>query len=132
MLSNAPPPWLLAEPAGPVTRLRVTVPRPMNEEEIKALAAYLEDLIEATGSPKLVFHFGQVEYLSSSFVGVLVAAHKKVEAAGGRLVLCGLRRQPAEVLDTMRLTKLLHICGEEQEALQRFERPPAPPRPAGP
>ncbi len=120
MLSNAPPRWLQVQPAGTVTRLLVTVPRPMNEDEIKALAAYLEDLIEAAGPRKIVFNFGQVEYLSSSFVGILVALHKRLEATGGRLVLCGLRGQPAEVLETMRLTQLLHVCGEEEEALQRF------------
>ncbi|HJT77049.1 MAG TPA: STAS domain-containing protein, partial [Gemmataceae bacterium] len=91
-----------------------------NEEEIKALAAYTEDLLEEAGSRSLVLNFGRVEYLSSSLVGVLVALHKKLEAAGGRLVLCGVHGQPAEVLDTMRLTRLLNIRGDEQEALQAF------------
>jgi anti-anti-sigma factor len=120
MLHNPPPRWLQTEPAGAVTRLRITEPRPMNEDEIKALAAYLEDLIEAAGARKVALDFGPVEYLSSSFVGVLVAVHKKLEAAGGRLVLFGLRGQPEEVLHTMRLTQLLHVAGDEQEALQRL------------
>ena len=90
------------------------------EEHIQALAQQLLDLLREMGEKKLLLNFRNVEYMSSAVLGMLVTLNKKVQAAGGKLVLCNIDPQIREVFEITKLDKLFVIRGEEQEALQAF------------
>jgi anti-sigma B factor antagonist len=51
-------------------------------------------------------------------LGSVVALHRAVRRAGGRLALCGVRPELAHLLTSTRLDKYLDIYPSEEEALQ--------------
>ena len=52
--------------------------------------------------------------------GKLIALHKKLQAVGGRLILCNIDAEIFEVFEITRLDKFFNIQKEEQTALQAF------------
>jgi anti-sigma B factor antagonist len=105
-------------------RLRPAVRRThssgLSEEHIQVLAQQLLDLVNEPGEKKLLLNFRNVEYMSSAVLGMLVTLNKKIQAAGGKLVLCNIDPAIREVFEITKLDKLFVIRGEEQEGLQAF------------
>jgi anti-sigma B factor antagonist len=69
------------------------------------------------GVKKLVVDMGQVEYVSSAGLRVLLAAAKKTNALGGRLVLCGLQPYVLEVFEVAGFTSIFQINSDTASAL---------------
>ncbi len=69
---------------------------------------------------QILLNFGNVEYLSSAALGKFITLNKKVQAAGGKLVLCNIDPNIYEVFEITKLNKLFNIQKEEQAALQAF------------
>jgi anti-sigma B factor antagonist len=90
------------------------------EQHIQLIAEQLLDLVKESGEKKLLLNFRNVEYMSSAVLGMLVTLNKKIQAAGGKLVLCNIDPQIREVFEITKLDKLFVIRGKEQEALQAF------------
>jgi anti-anti-sigma factor len=65
----------------------------------------------------LVLNLSSVKFASSSFIAGLVALHKKLRSADGKLVLCALRPVVREVLHGARLDKFFEIADDEEKAL---------------
>ncbi len=65
----------------------------------------------------VVFDLGEVEMLNSNLVGVLVRVFRAVEPRGGRFVVCRLKPQSQQVLNSMRLANLWHFAKTVPEAL---------------
>ena len=76
--------------------------------------------MDEAGRRKILLNFGNVEYLSSAALGKLITLNKKLQAAGGRLILCNIDPQIYEVFEITKLNKLFNIQKEEQAALQAF------------
>ena len=112
--------WLEIEPVGDATVVRFTIPWILKEGTIEAIGETLTDLVETSGCKKYVLNFGNVKSLASSMFGNLVALNQKVEASGGRLALCRVEPGLYEVFELLKLTPVLHIYGDEGEALQSF------------
>jgi anti-anti-sigma factor len=110
---------LESEPVGGVTVVRFACAEIWGTETVREIGERLARLADIVG-PRLVLDFGKVDRLDSTMLGQLISLHKKVKAAGGRLALCRLNPELLEVFETLRLTRLLDIYGEEQEALQSF------------
>jgi anti-sigma B factor antagonist len=108
------------EDIGEVTVLRLTVPRLLDDGEIVALFDGIVSLLNEEGRSHLVLNLCRAEPLASMVIGKLVMLNRRVQAAGGRLVLCGLGPRTAEILSVMRLTPLFRIYLEEQPALRSF------------
>ena len=102
---------------GDVTVASLTPGATRDEEDMRALAAELEDLARRPG---LVLDLGRVPFLDSCLVGLLVGLHKRACHAGGRLALCGLGPQARIVLDRTRLDRFLHLYPAEADALASF------------
>jgi anti-sigma B factor antagonist len=58
---------------------------------------------------KILLDFSNVEYLSSAALGRFIILHKKVLAAGGRLVLYNIDPEIYEVFAVTKLNKLFDI-----------------------
>ncbi|MCI0462008.1 MAG: STAS domain-containing protein, partial [Gemmataceae bacterium] len=62
----------------------------------------------------------RLSVVTGAALGKFITLNKKVNAAGGRLVLCNIDPQIYEVFEITKLNKLFNIQKEEQAALQAF------------
>jgi anti-sigma B factor antagonist len=111
---------LEVEPIGDVTVVNFVDRKILDEQNIQIIGEQLFSLVDQEQVKKMLLNFGNVEYLSSAALGKLITLHKKVQANGGKLVLCNIDPQIYEVFEITRLDKLFKIKKDEQEALQSF------------
>ncbi len=77
-----------------------------------------ELLVPADGPPHVVVNFANVEYVSSTFLGRLLAMQKKLKAAEGKLVLCGLNDVVREIFQITKLEDLFDFADDQDSATQ--------------
>jgi anti-sigma B factor antagonist len=111
---------LEVEDVGGVTVATFTDRKILDEQNIQVMGDQLFRLVDEKGRKDLVLNFANVEFMSSAALGKLMTLRKKVQEAGGKLVLCNIDPRIYEVFTITKLDKLLTICGDEQEALQKF------------
>ncbi len=89
-----------------------------------ALSQQIEEvsgvLIREGSIPQVVINLVDVQMVTSSFIAGLVALHKRIHTANGKMVVCQLRPVVKETLHGAKLDKLLNIADSEQEALACF------------
>jgi anti-anti-sigma factor len=102
---------------GAVTVVRFRHVSMLEDAVVAEARACLFDLVEGQGRRLVVLNFGRVTSLASRMLGQLVALHHKLEAAGGRLVLCEVSPFLYEVFEAAKLPGLLCVRGGEEEAL---------------
>jgi anti-sigma B factor antagonist len=88
-------------------------------EECNALREKVENLI-AEGKKKIVLDMESVDYIDSSGLGALVAAHVGAKNQGASLRLCHLGRKFSEVLQLTKLTAMFQVCGTAAAAVASF------------
>src|SRR5436309_12111724 len=111
---------LEVEHIGDVTVVNFVDRKILDEQNIQAIGEQLFQLVDELGRRKILLNFGNVEYLSSAALGKLITLNKKLQQAGGRLILCNIDAQIYEVFEITKLNKLFSIQREEQAALQAF------------
>jgi anti-anti-sigma factor len=74
--------------------------------EIEEIENELTRLISDHGYSKLLLDFSNVQYISSSMLAKLVGLEKRLQAAKGRLALCGLG---PILMDTFRIGQLERV-----------------------
>jgi anti-sigma B factor antagonist len=92
----------------------------LDEQNIQKIGEELFGLVDGQNRVKILLNFGNVEYLSSAALGKFITLNKKVQAAGGKLILCNIDPNIYEVFEITKLNKLFNIQKEEQAALQAF------------
>jgi anti-sigma B factor antagonist len=101
-----------------VTVAHVTAAELWSDQQVGSLTAELLHLADDLGpAPRLVLDFAGVSGLGSRMIGQLAALHKQVKAAGGRLALCNVRPEIAEVIETCKLTTLFGVHPDEAAAV---------------
>jgi anti-sigma B factor antagonist len=73
----------------------------------------IRDLVDQ-GHARLVMELGQVEFVDSSGLSVLVSAMKAARAAGGEVVLANLTPQVQALVELTRLHHLFEIFADQQ------------------
>ena len=58
---------------------------------------------------RVLLDFSTVRFIDSSGLSVIITMFKKLRAIGGTLILCGLNRQPYELLKTTQLHRIIKI-----------------------
>lgn len=111
---------LEVEQIGDVTVVNFVDRKILDEQNIQVIGEQLFGLVDTEGYRKLLLNFGNVEYLSSAALGKLITLNKKLQTAGGRLILCNIDPQIFEVFEITKLDKFFNIQKEEQTALQAF------------
>jgi len=111
---------LEVEDIGDVTVVNFVDRRILDEQNIQVIGEQLFSLVDEVGRRKILLNFGNVEFLSSAALGKLIALHKKLQAVGGRLILCNIDPEIYEVFEITRLDRFFNIQKEEQTALQAF------------
>jgi anti-anti-sigma factor len=83
------------------------------------LRGELFDLLGRTKARRLILDMGQVPYMDSSALAVIVEALKKLTKAGGKVVLFNLQPRVRGLIEIARLTTVLGIARDETEALAK-------------
>jgi anti-anti-sigma factor len=88
-----------------------------SEHEAKPIE---HDLLDAasTCAHKLVVDMSKVAMLASAGIGSLISLHQACAKAGGRLVICALDPQIAQMLKLTRMDKMLTIVDSREAAAQ--------------
>lgn len=81
----------------------------LEENQIKELEESIMPLVEEAGSGKLVLNFANVQFMSSSFLGLLVKIHKRISEQGGNLALYKVNPSIYKVFEITNLTKVFQI-----------------------
>lgn len=83
------------------------------------LRTHLLDLITRNQPRRLILNLGEVPYMDSSALAVLVEALKRLMKAGGRVFLVNLQPRVKGLLEIARLATIFVVCKDEQEALTK-------------
>jgi anti-anti-sigma factor len=106
------------EAVGRVTVVTLRYGQVLSGWAVEALGQQLGGLVAGLGGRHLVLNFGNVERLSSAVLAHVVALDREVRRAGGRLALCGLRPELADLLRITGLDRYLELYPSEGEAWQ--------------
>src|SRR4029079_10855810 len=97
MSSQPPRRRLEVEDIGDVTVVNFTDRKILDEQNIQVIGEQLFSLVDEAGRRKTRLNSGNVESLASASLGMLIPLNKKLQAAGGRLILCNIDPQIYEV-----------------------------------
>ena len=86
-----------------------------------ALREKLKSLI-AAGKKKIVLDMKHIDYIDSSGLGTLVAAHLSANTQGAAMRLCNLNSKFREVLLLTKLAAVFQVCSTEAVAVSSFAR----------
>lgn len=92
----------------------VTVKGRMDGAQAPLLEAHCDQLIRQ-GESNLVLDFTELSYLCSAGLRALLRVSRKVQPAGGRVILCGLNRLTREIVDLAGFNQLFPICATLEE-----------------
>jgi anti-sigma B factor antagonist len=81
----------------------------VDEQSIQNIGEELFALVDKQGWRKVLLNFGNVESLSSAALGKFITLNKKLNTAGGRLILCNIAPEVYEVFEITKLNKLFNI-----------------------
>jgi len=79
-----------------------------------------EALIGAGSTPRIVVDLSDIELIGSALTARLIALNKRIRAAGGRLVLCGLCPFVRDTFHGSRLDRVFEVADDEEAALASF------------
>ena len=72
------------------------------------------------GSKSLIIDFGQLEYISSAGLRVILKATKAIKREEGKMMLCDMQDYVKEVFEIAGFDSFLPIVGTMDDALQSF------------
>lgn len=72
------------------------------------------------GYDKLVIDLSRVEYINSTGIGVLVAAHTSYSKKGWRVKLCGVNKNISNIFVITKLTLVFEVFDTQAEAIKSF------------
>lgn len=94
--------------------------RILDDHNIQRIGEELFALIDSRDRRKLLLNFENVEYLSSTALGKLIALNKKLRGVNGQLVLCGIAPSIYEVFAVTKLDKIFKILPNLDAGLGAF------------
>jgi anti-sigma B factor antagonist len=95
-------------------------PMVLDALQVQEIGDELYKLVDGRACRKLVLDLSKVQMLSSAALGVLINLKKKSDAIKGKVVLCGIRKEPMKVFQITHLNKVFDIKANEEEALAVF------------
>jgi anti-anti-sigma factor len=97
----------------------VCVVRPEGRLDSATGPAFENDLLGQidSGRLRLLLDFSDLQYISSAGLRIVLLAAKRMKTAGGRLALCSLNPQIAEVFEISGFSRILDIHPSPDTAL---------------
>jgi anti-sigma B factor antagonist len=113
-------PMISVEYAGNATIVRFTDEKILEEKDIKAIQDSILPIIESASSGRinLILDFGNVRFLSSAVLGLLIRISKRIYECEGHLRLCSISPKIYEIFKITRLTKTFDICESIEDAIE--------------
>ena len=90
----------------------------LEEKDIRDLQDSIMSVIEQTGRINLILNFGNVRFLSSAVLGLLIRISKKIYERDGQLRLCNIDPKIHEIFKITRLTKIFDIYQDLESATE--------------
>jgi len=104
---------------GSATVVSFTDEKILEEKDISELQESIMSLIESdTGKIRLILDFGNVRFLSSAVLGMLIRISKRVHERDGLLKLCNINPKIYEIFKITRLTKTFDIYSDVESAAE--------------
>jgi anti-sigma B factor antagonist len=112
-------PMISVEYSGNATVVRFIDEKILEEKDIKALQESIMPIIEsACGRINLILDFGNVRFLSSAVLGLLIRISKRIYECEGQLKLCSINPKIYEIFKITRLTKTFDIYDSIESAVE--------------
>jgi len=89
----------------------------LEERDIRSLQASVMSVVEQGEGINLILDFGNVEFLSSAVLGLLIRISKRVVEHSGKLKLCNINPKIYEVFKITQLTKVFEIHKDVKSAV---------------
>ncbi len=77
-------------------------------------------LILGEGRRKILVDLGDVSWINSTGLGILIAGHARAEKVGGEMKLCKVSRRVESILMVTRLNMIFESYADEAQALASF------------
>lgn len=87
---------------------------------IQKIGKELYDVVETNGKKKVILDFGDVRFLSSQALGVLLTLRRKADKAGAKIVLARIRPELARVFKITNLDKLFDFHDDLAKATEQL------------
>jgi anti-sigma B factor antagonist len=91
----------------------------MGGTDADTFEASLKSILDE-GRKKILVDLGDVSWVNSTGLGILIAAHAQVDRAGGELKLCKVSRRVESILMVTRLNMIFESYADEAQALASF------------
>ena len=105
--------------AGSATVVSFRDEKILEERDIKELQESLMSVIEsASGKMSLILDFGNVRFLSSAVLGLLIRVSRRIYEQEGQLRLCNINPKIYEIFKITRLTKTFDIYTDVESAAE--------------
>lgn len=72
------------------------------------------------GRRKILVDLGDVSWVNSTGLGILIAAHAQIDKVGGEMKLCKVSRRVESILMVTRLNMIFESYADEAQALASF------------
>jgi anti-sigma B factor antagonist len=79
----------------------------------------ITDLLD-TGSQKILINLGEIDFISSAGLRVLLATAKKLNSSSGELRICSLNEVTEEIFEVSGFSSILNVFKTPEEALEGF------------
>lgn len=86
-------------------------------------AEQFRDLFKALvdeGRNNVILNLKDVEWISSTGIGIMMRGYKTIREAGGQFVLCHVGERTQQIFNVLRLPDIFDILGTEEEALKKI------------
>ena len=95
----------------------------LEEQDINALQESIMAVIDSvSGRISLILDFGNVRFLSSAVLGLLIRISKRIYEREGQLKLCNLNPKIYEIFKITRLTKTFDIYNDVASAAESLSQ----------
>jgi len=109
--------WCYKKNAADVVVLEVIPGMTPEHEDVERLCKTLSG---CGSTPRVIVDLSDIELVGSAFVARLIAMNKRIRAAGGRLILCGLCPFVQDTFHGSRLDRVFEVAEDEEAALARL------------
>ncbi|MHC4323493.1 MAG: STAS domain-containing protein [Planctomycetota bacterium] len=116
-------PNISVEYAGKATIVSFTDEKILEDKDIKALQDSIMSVIEQAERINLILDFGNVRFLSSAVLGLLIRISKRIYECDGQLRLCSINPKIFEIFKITRLTKTFDIYNDIESATDDLSGP---------
>jgi anti-sigma B factor antagonist len=94
----------------------------LEEMDIQALQASIMSVVDPSDRINLILDFGNVRFLSSAVLGLLIRISKRIYERDGQLRLCNINPKIFEIFKITRLNKIFDIYKDVESATENLSK----------